>query len=265
MDEKRVATFYDVVGHTYDQSLYFLACEPPYRAEIARLAAGRRFGRLVDLGCGTGKQTVVLAPLADEVVAVDISPTSLEQAQARCAKAGAANVRFLEESIVALSLDAQSVDGIFSYGDVISHVHDAYRQVFRECARILRRGGFLAFEIDGKWELDMLLHDPAERARARAAHRVGHLRVWRDIPCKTFTDGELRADLAAAGLRIVGVRGVNILHCLLPESVLMRLPREVGAGWRAMSGILQGVDAMVARLPWFYRLASTRLVVAVKD
>lgn len=265
MDEKRVATFYDVVGNTYDQTLYFVACEAPYRSEIRRLSAGRRFGRLVDLGCGTGKQTVMLAPLAGEVVAVDISPASLEHARARCAHAGVSNIRFLEESIIALSLEAESVDGIFSYGDVISHVHDAYRQVFCECARILRRGGFLAFEIDGKWELDMLLHDPAERARARAARGVGHLRVWRDIPCKTFTDRELRADLAAARLRVVSVRGVNILHCLLPGAVLMGLPQDVGAGWRAISTVLQGMDAMVARLPWLYRLASTRLVVAVKD
>jgi len=264
MDEQRVATFYDAVGNTYDQAFYFLACEAPYREEIERLSAGRRFGRLVDLGCGTGKQTVVLAPLADEVVAVDISAASLEQARARCHHAGVRNVRFLEESIVSLSLAAESVDGIFSYGDVISHVHDAYRQVFRECARILRPGGFLAFEIDGKWELDMLLHSPEERTRARAARGVGHLRVWHGIPCKTFTDRELRADLAAAGLRTTSVRGVNILHCLLPESVLMGLPREVGSGWRAISSFLQRVDGMVARLPWFYRLASTRLVVAVK-
>ena len=265
MDERKVAAFYDVVGNTYDQSLYFLACEAPYRAEMRRLSAGRRFRRLVDLGCGTGKQTVMIAPLADEVVAVDISASSLEQAKARCAGAGVRNVRFLQESIVALSLDSESVDGIFSYGDVISHVHDAYRQVFRESARILRPGGFLACEVDGKWELDMLLHDPEERARAGAARGVGHLRVWRDIPCKTFTDAELRRDLAAAGLRMVSVRGVNILHCLLPESVLMGLPRSVGAGWRAISSVLQGVDAAVARLPWFYRLASTRLVVAVKE
>ncbi len=265
MDEQKVAAFYDVVGHTYDQSLYFLACEAPYRAEVRRLSDGRRFRRLVDLGCGTGKQTVMLSPLTDEVIAVDISASSLEQAKARCSRADIRNVRFLQESIVALSLESESVDGIFSYGDVISHVHDAYRQVFRECARILRPGGFLACEVDGKWELDMLLHGPEERARARAALGVGHLRVWRDIPCKTFTDSELRGDLAAAGLRAVSVRGVNILHCLLPESVLMGLPRDVGAGWRVVSNCLQGVDAVVARLPWFYRLASTRLVVAVKE
>jgi len=264
MDEQRVATFYDVVGNTYDQSFYFLACEAPYREEIARLSAGRRLGRLVDLGCGTGKQTLMLAPLADEVVAVDISASSLQQAETRCRQAGVRNVRFLEESIVSLPIEAASVDGIFSYGDVISHVHDAYREVFREAARILRPGGFLAFEIDGKWELDMLLHNPEERARARAARGVGHLRVWHDIPCKTFTDRELRTDLAQAGLRTVSVRGVNMLHCLLPESVLMGLPREVGVGWRVVSSLLQKVDAVVARIPWCYRLASTRLVVAVK-
>jgi len=44
----------------------------------------------------------------------------------------------------------------------------------------------------------------------------------------------------------------------------MGLPRDVWAGWRAMSTFLQLVDAAVAGLPWFYRLASTRLVVAVK-
>ena len=264
MDEQQVAAFYDVVGNTYDQSLYFLACEAPYRAEIAQLSAGRRFCRLVDLGCGTGKQTIMLSPLADEVVAVDISASSLAQAEARCKRAGIQNIRFLQENIVSLPLEAGSVDGIFSYGDVISHVHDAYRQVFREGARILAPGGFMAFEIDGKWELDMLLHNPEERARARAAGKVGHLRVWREIPCKTFTDRELCRDLAEAGLRMTSVRGVNIFHCVLPESVLMGLPRDVGAFWRAASTFLQGVDAAVARLPWFYRLASTRLVVAVK-
>jgi ubiquinone/menaquinone biosynthesis C-methylase UbiE len=264
MDERQVATFYDVVGNTYDQTLYFLACEAPYRVEIDRLSAGRRFRRLVDLGCGTGKQTVVLAPLADEVVAVDISASSLKQAETRCTRAGIRNVRFLEENIVSLPLESGSVDGIFSYGDVISHVHDAYRQVFRESARILSPGGFLAFEIDGKWELDMLLHNPEERARARAAGGVGHLRVWRDIPCKTFTDRELRRDLADAGLRTASVRGVNMFHCILPESVLMGLPRDVGAFWRTASAFLQAVDAAMARCSWFYRLASTRLVVAVK-
>lgn len=264
MDEQRVAEFYDAIGSGYDAALYFLACDPLYYAELLRFTAGRRFRRVLDLGCGTGKQTVLLAPHADEVWAIDLSAESVRQAEARCARAGFRNVKFFQQSIVTLPAEEGSVDAIFSYGDVISHVHDAYKQVFKECGRVLVPGGLMAFEVDGKWELDMLLHNPRERARARAARGVGHLRIWRDIPCKTFTDPELRRILRGVGLRVVRIRGVNIFHCLLPERVLMGLPREVGAGWRLVSSFLQGLDVAVGTLPWVPRLASTRLVAAVK-
>jgi len=264
MDEQRVAEFYDAVGSSYDKSLYFLTCDPLYEAEIARLTRGRRFRRILDLGCGTGKQTILLAPHAEEVWAIDISAESLRQAEARCARAGVRNVKFLQQSIVTLPAEDGSVDAIFSYGDVISHVHDEYAQVFQESGRVLVPGGLMAFEVDGKWELDMLLHHPAERARAWAARRVGHMRIWEGIPCKTFTQPELRIFLTRAGLRMVRCRGINIFHCLLPERVLMGHPKEVGTGWRFASSLLQQVDAVLGRLPGFSRLASTRLVVAVK-
>jgi SAM-dependent methyltransferase len=265
MDEQRVAEFYDVVGSSYDRSLYFLACEPLYVAEITRLTRVRRFRRVLDLGCGTGKQTVLLAPHAEEVWAIDLSATSLQQAEERCARAGFRNVRFIHQSIVKLPAGDGSVDAIFSYGDVISHVHDAYRQVFAEGARVLAPGGVMAFEVDGKWELDMLLHHPPERAKAREARGIGHLRIWRDIPCKTFTGPELTAILREVGLRPVRIRGVNILHCLLPEAVLFAQPQEVGGRWRLASSLLQQADAVVGILPGFSRLASTRLVTATKD
>ena len=264
MDKQSVAEFYNAIGNSYDRTLYFLACDPLYQLEIDRLTSGRRVRRALDLGCGTGKQTVLLAPRAEEVWALDISAESLRQAEARCTQAGFSNVRFLQQSIEALPVETGSVDVIFSYGDVISHLHDTYRQVFREAGRVLAKGGAMAFEVDGKWELDMLLHNPVERARARIARGVGHLRIWRDIPCKTFTDPELRRILREAGLEVRHTRGVNILHCLLPEPVLMGLPQEVGGIWRTVSTVLQRFDKAVGRLPWFYRLASTRLVTAVK-
>jgi ubiquinone/menaquinone biosynthesis C-methylase UbiE len=264
MDEQRVARFYDTVGSGYDRALYFIACDPLYEREIRRLIRGRRFRRIVELGCGTGKQTVLLAPHTEELTAFDISAESLRQAEARCARAGLRNVAFRQQSIVRLPMDSESVDAIFSYGDVISHVHDGYRQVFAESARILTPGGVMGFEVDGKWELDMLLHNPAERARAWATKGAGHLRIWQDIPCKTFTSRELRAVLREAGLRVTRVRGVNIVHCLLPEQVLMSRPHEVGAGWRLVSWTLRGLDALIGAVPGTPRLASTRLVSAIR-
>ncbi len=262
MDEQRVAGFYDAIGNTYDRTLYFVACDPLYEMEIARLLTGTRPRRVLDLGCGTGKQTVLLGPHAEEVWGLDISAESLRQAEERCARAGLKNVRFFRQSIEHLPAEDGTVDAIFSYGDVISHLHDSYRRVFGESGRVLRPGGILSFEADGKWELDMLLHNPEERARARATRGMGHLRIWRDIPCKTFTDHELRESLREAGLEVFRVRGVNILHCLLPERILMGLPEAVGGAWRAASSALQWIDRAVGCLPWFYRIASTRLVTA---
>jgi len=264
MDQKRVADFYDVTGDTYDRSLYFVACDPLYEVEIRRMTAGRRLRRILDLGCGTGKQTVLLSPLADEVWAFDISAASLAQAQARCQRAGQGNVRFFQESIEALPVEAGSVDAIFSYGDVISHLNDSYPKVFRECGRVLAPGGTLGFEVDGKWEFDMLLHHPDERRRAREARGTGHTRIWHEMRYKTFTQPEIRALLESAGLRHCRTRGVNVFHCLLPEPILMGLPQEVGPAWRAVSGVLRGVDRVAGLLPGLAQLASTRLVAAVK-
>jgi hypothetical protein len=137
--------------------------------------------------------------------------------------------------------------------------------VFAEGARVLGREGVMAFEVDGKWELDMLLHNPEERSQARAARGMGHLRNWRDIPCKTFTGPELDGILREVGLRVLRTRGVNIFHCVLPEAILFGLPHAVGTGWRLASAVLQRVDAVVGTLPGFHRLASTRLVAAIKD
>jgi hypothetical protein len=58
---------------------------------------------------------------------------------------------------------------------------------------------------------------------------------------------------------------VNILHCLMPETILFGLPQEVGAGWRFASQVLRRLDAALGTLPGVVALASTRLVTAVKD
>lgn len=264
MDEASITAFYDQQPNRFYSRLYFRACNTVYDAEARRLLDGRRYARLLELGCGTGRQTLMLAPHADELWALDLSEKSLRHAADRCAAAGFHNIRFLQQNITQLPLPDASVDGILSYGDVLSHVFDAYEQVVAEAARVLRPGGFFTFEIDGKWELDMLLHGPEEVAEARAARGRGHLRRWEGLPCKTFTHGEVLELLARAGLRLVRCCGINIFHCALPPAILMGYPEEVGALWRTLSRSLCALDRLLSRIPPFYRIASTRLITAEK-
>lgn len=52
-----------------------------YEREIAILQ-GRRYPRALEIGCGTGSFTRSLAHIADQVVAIDISPTAITRARA---------------------------------------------------------------------------------------------------------------------------------------------------------------------------------------
>ena len=51
-----------------------------YDAEIAALQA-HRYGRVLEIGCGAGWFTRSLARIADEIVALDISPAAIARAR----------------------------------------------------------------------------------------------------------------------------------------------------------------------------------------
>jgi len=57
---------------------------------LVGLLNDRRYGRVLELGCGAGHFTQRLAPLSDEIVALDVSPTAIERARRRLASSPAA-------------------------------------------------------------------------------------------------------------------------------------------------------------------------------
>jgi SAM-dependent methyltransferase len=52
---------------------------------LAAVVGDRRYPRVLELGCGAGHFTQRLLPLADSLLAVDISPTAIEKARSRLA------------------------------------------------------------------------------------------------------------------------------------------------------------------------------------
>ena len=92
--------------------------------------------RVAEIGCGSGRATLLMAQRGIDLVAVDISLGSLRLARRR-----APDSKFVLASNLNLPLLDSAFDAVVSDG-VIHHTPDAYRS-FCENARILRFGGVM--------------------------------------------------------------------------------------------------------------------------
>lgn len=104
--------------------------------------AGRKFGRALDLGCGTGLCAPLLKPLADTVDGVDISQAMLEQAR----KLGIYR-ELAHADIAAYLAAAQDSADLVVAADVFIYVGEL-GEVFRHVRRILAPGGRFLFTVE---------------------------------------------------------------------------------------------------------------------
>jgi ubiquinone/menaquinone biosynthesis C-methylase UbiE len=109
-------------------------------AEVVRRAPLDVDGRdLLELGCGTGKNTAWLAERARSVIALDFSPGMLARARQRV---GSEHVRFVRHDVrEPWPVPAAAVDVVVG-NLVLEHVEDL-SPIYAEAARVLRPGGRL--------------------------------------------------------------------------------------------------------------------------
>ena len=134
-----VCDLYDAWSETYD------ADANRTRDLAARALRDRRLpsltGDVVELGCGTGGNTVWLAERARSLVAVDFSEGMLQKARAKLA-GSEARVRFLAHDLrQPLTLPEASAD-LVAIVLVLEHLPEV-APVLADAARILRPGGDL--------------------------------------------------------------------------------------------------------------------------
>lgn len=97
------------------------------------------FAHCLEIGCGTGKNTVWLAQQAVRVTAVDFSEEMLAKAKE---KITSSNVAFLQADItLPWQLESNRFD-LVSFSLVLEHIEDL-EPVFREATRVLQPGGSL--------------------------------------------------------------------------------------------------------------------------
>lgn len=96
---------------------------------------------ILEAGCGTGAQTVILAPQNPQCVftSMDISPQSLKAAQRLIKSSGIANVRFQQADIFRLPFEDESFDHIFICF-VLEHIPRP-EKALKSLKRVLKKGG----------------------------------------------------------------------------------------------------------------------------
>jgi ubiquinone/menaquinone biosynthesis C-methylase UbiE len=100
---------------------------------VGELARGKT---VLDIACGSGYGSRLLADAAARVIGVDVSPEAIDYARSKFANP---KVEFVVGSATAIPLDDDSVDLVVTY-ETIEHIDD-YRAFMAEIRRVLKPGG----------------------------------------------------------------------------------------------------------------------------
>lgn len=101
------------------------------------LLTNRRFDSILEVGCGTGKNTVFFAEIGKRVHALDFSEGMMQRAKE---KVGAENVRFEVANLTEHWPCMNNAYDLISCNLVLEHIQDLLH-IFSEAARVLKAGG----------------------------------------------------------------------------------------------------------------------------
>jgi SAM-dependent methyltransferase len=106
--------------------------------------------RLLEVGCGTGDYSFLLARRGFRMRGIDLSPVSIEAARQKAAILGLPDIAFTVSDAEALSeIEDASVDGVISFS-TLRYVPDP-RQALRAIYRVLRPGGVAVVDFPNRY------------------------------------------------------------------------------------------------------------------
>lgn len=161
--------------------------------------------RVLELGCGQGKQAIDLARSGYRVSAFDRSPVAIAAAR-RNAKSAAVKVDFREHDMTQpLPYPSQVFSGVFSHLSLHYFDDARTREIFGEIARVIKPGGRLFFTArsvrdpfyaQGDWlSRDLYCHEGHVRRFFDEEYILKELADW-DVHFATYykIDGDRRAN-----------------------------------------------------------------------
>ncbi|MEA3294297.1 MAG: class I SAM-dependent methyltransferase [Euryarchaeota archaeon] len=148
-----ITQYYEDLANEYDNRFNNQRLDYMRSVENKALLENLKRGLILDIGCGTGEQTILLAKNGYTVIGMDISVEMIKIANDRINKAKLDDkISLLVASAEALPFREDSVDGLISIFGVYSHV-PTIDQAFGEIFRVVRPGSQSIITVVNRWNI----------------------------------------------------------------------------------------------------------------
>jgi len=217
---ERTMAYYNAYVPLYDRAYHNPQIAYMRRVEDAYIELTKPKGIVLDVGCGPGRQSLLLARLGCSVLAMDISEAMLLEAKRRARSLGLEDrIELVQASADALPVRPGAFNRAYSLFGAYNHA-PSYRKGFKQIYEALRRGGIALISVLNRYQLTWWLETIWRRnkkwLRRRLSSSIEYITIKKKgmkkqkVWTKLFSAGELKKALETAGFADVRIGGLLI-------------------------------------------------------
>lgn len=139
LDYKKAQESYDKYAKLYAENTFHKLLQFQLNNFISHLPKG---AKILDVACGSGRDTQYLTEDGFDVLGIDISEELLKEARLR-----AKNCKFQKMNLLRLEFDESSFDGIWCTNAVTVIPKDNISEAVKEIHRVLKKEGILYISV----------------------------------------------------------------------------------------------------------------------